>query len=219
MRQDPGAWLKLQYTPGISLALLHKLLGHFGDPVSVCHAKAAELAQLGLTQNSIEHLHSDRVPAAVDTALNWAQQPQQRIITLADDAYPPLLRSIHHPPPVLYVKGNYELLSEPQLAIVGSRNPSRGGQETARAFSQHLAQTGLIITSGLALGIDGAAHRGALDAKAPTIAVMATGIDRIYPARHRTLAQAILEKGAIISELPLGTEALPALFPQRNRII
>lgn len=219
MHQDLGFWLKLHHTPGISLALFHKLLDHFGSAAAICQAKTAELAQLGLKQAVIEHLHRDTAAAAVAAALHWAQQPRQRILTLADSAYPPQLKTIHHPPPLLYVKGNHEALAEPQLAIIGSRNPSRGGEETAHAFAQHLAHAGLVITSGLAMGIDGAAHRGALKAKGATIGVMATGIDRIYPARHRALAESITESGAIISELPLGTEPLPALFPQRNRII
>jgi DNA processing protein len=219
MQQDLGCWLKLQHTPGISLALFHRLLEHFGSAPAVCAAGSGELAQLGLPRNTIEHLHKDGSAESVNAALHWAQQPLNRILTLADRGYPPLLKAIHHPPPLLYVKGHHEVLSEPQLAIVGSRNPSRGGEETAHAFASHLAQAGLVITSGLALGIDGAAHRGALDVKGTTIGVMATGIDRIYPARHRGLAESIIETGALVTEFPLGMEPLPALFPQRNRII
>jgi DNA processing protein len=219
MQQDLGFWLKLHYTPGISLALFHRLLGHFGSAAAVCSAKAGELSQLGLPLPTIEHLQKDTAASTVATATHWAQQPRQHILTLADSAYPPQLKAIHQPPPLLYVKGDREVLSEPQLAIVGSRNPSRGGEETAHAFAQHLAQAGLVITSGLALGIDGAAHRGALKSKGATIGVMATGIDRIYPARHRALAESIADSGALITELPLGTEPLPAFFPQRNRII
>ncbi len=219
MQHDLDSWLKLQHTPGISLGLFHKLLDHFGSAAAICNAKNAELSHLGLPQTAIEHLHKDATATAVAAALDWVQQPRHHIVTLADSAYPPLLKTIHHPPPLLYVKGEPALLSEPQLAVVGSRNPSRGGEETAHAFAKHLAQVGLVITSGLALGIDGAAHCGALDAQGATIGVMATGIDRIYPKRHRALAESIVEKGALVTELPLGTEPLPELFPQRNRII
>jgi DNA processing protein len=218
MQHDLASWLKLHLTPGIGPALFHKLLEHFGSAAAACDAKAGELSQLGLKPTVIEHLCQDAA-AAVTAALEWAQQPRHNILTLADSAYPPLLKTIHLPPPLLYVNGTHEVLSEPQLAIIGSRNPSRGGEETAHAFARHLAQTGLVITSGLALGIDGAAHNGALEAKGATIGVMATGIDRIYPARHRALAESILEKGALVTEFPLGTEPLPELFPQRNRII
>lgn len=219
MQQDLDSWLKLHMTPGISLALFHKLLNHFHSATAVCGAGSTELAQLGLAPKTIEHLKKDDSASAVAAALHWAQQPRQQIVTLADNAYPPLLKSIHNPPPLLYVKGDPTVLSEPQLAIVGSRNPSHGGEETAHAFGLHLAQAGLVITSGLALGIDGAAHRGALAAKGVTIGVMATGIDRVYPARHRALAESIMENGALVTEFPLGTEPLPELFPQRNRII
>jgi DNA processing protein len=219
MRQDLGSWLKLHHTPGIGPALFHRLLDRFGSAAAACGADAAELSRLGLARNSIDHLHNDVSAEAVASALQWAQQPRQCILTLADDAYPPLLKTIHNPPPLLYVKGDQQLLTEPQLGIVGSRNPSRGGEETAHAFALYLARSGLVITSGLALGIDAAAHRGALDAKGATIGVMATGIDRIYPARHRALADSIVENGALVTEFPPGTRPLPEFFPQRNRII
>lgn len=219
MHQELDSWLKLHHTPGIGPALFHKLLEHFGSAAAACGAGGTALSQLGLPQTVIEHLRKNTADEAVTAALRWAQQPCQHILTLADDAYPPLLKAVHHAPPLLYVKGRHEVLSEPQLAVVGSRNPSRGGEETAHAFARHLAQSGLVITSGLALGVDGAAHRGALAAGGATVAVMATGIDRIYPARHRALAESIMENGALVTEFPLGTQPLPELFPQRNRII
>lgn len=219
MRQDLGSWLKLHLTPGIGPALFHRLLDRFGSAAAACGAAAGELSEQGMPQSTITQLRQDTAATAVAAALRWSEQPRQRILTLADNAYPPLLKTIHHPPPLLYVKGDHSVLSEPQLAIVGSRNPSRGGEEAAHAFAVHLAEAGLVITSGLALGIDGAAHRGALEAKAATIGVMATGIDRIYPARHRKLAEQIMLSGALVTEFPLGTEPLPELFPQRNRII
>lgn len=149
----------------------------------------------------------------------WLEAPGNHLVALDDPRYPDLLRQIPDPPPVLYVHGDPELLGNLQLAIVGSRNPSRGGLENARAFASHLAGAGLTITSGLALGIDAEAHRGALAAGGTTIAVTGTGLDRVYPARHHDLAHAIAEHGALVSEFPPGTPPRPAHFPQRNRII
>ncbi len=148
------------------------------------------------------------------------QQPQLHCLLFDDPRYPQLLREIPKPPPVLFVRGNPDCLSLPQLAIVGSRSPSGGGSDNAERFAAYLAGCGLAITSGLALGIDAAAHRGALSVGGMTIAVMGTGIDRIYPSRHRQLAQAIIDGGgALVSEFPLGTSSHASHFPQRNRII
>jgi DNA processing protein len=141
-------------------------------------------------------------------------------VTWADPDYPPLLRQIPDPPLALYVIGDRAAPGRPQLAIVGSRNPTPAGRENARAFARHLAGAGLAITSGLALGIDGAAHRGALEAGGgTTLAVVATGLDRVYPARHRELAHEIARAGALVSEFPLGVPPLPENFPIRNRVI
>ena len=147
-------------------------------------------------------------------------QPGLHCLTWEDPLYPRLLREIPRPPPLLYVRGDPSCLSLPQLAIVGSRNPSGGGSENAERFAHYLAERGFAITSGLALGIDAAAHRGALRAGGKTIAVMGTGIDLIYPSRHRQLAQGIVDSGgALVSEFPLGTSSHASNFPQRNRII
>lgn len=143
-----------------------------------------------------------------------------QIQLLKNNFFPPLLREIYQPPNLLYVKGDAEILHKPQIALVGSRHPTPLGIETAHRFAVELSLAGWIVTSGLAAGIDGAAHRGAIDAKKPTIAVLAHGLDFIYPRRHQQLAQQILDHGgAIISEWPEGTPAHPAYFPQRNRII
>jgi DNA processing protein len=146
-------------------------------------------------------------------------QPNNSLITLADPNYPALLKEIADPPPMLFVRGNPELLSLPQIAIVGSRNPSTLGIETATAFALTLSQHGFVITSGLALGIDAASHQGALNAKGYTIAVAGTGLDRVYPARHLDLATQIVNTGAMVSEFPPGTLAKANHFPRRNRII
>src|SRR5690606_7940455 len=157
----------------------------------------------------------------VQDDLAWlAAQPQAQVITWADAAYPPLLRQIADPPPLLFVIGDPALLARPQIALVGSRQATRGGTETAFAFARALAAAGLAVTSGLAHGIDGAAHRGALAAEGHTLAVMATGPDNIYPRAHRDLAAQILAGGgALVSEFPPGTRPLAGLFPRRNRII
>lgn len=147
-------------------------------------------------------------------------QPDLHCLTFDDPLYPRLLREIPKPPPLLFVRGDPTCLSLPQVAVVGSRNPTAGGIENAERFARYLAECGFAITSGLALGIDAAAHQGALNAGGKTIAVMGTGIDLIYPSRHRGLAQAILHSGgALVSEFPLGVNSQAANFPQRNRII
>lgn len=155
----------------------------------------------------------------VERDLAWLAGPRHHLVTLDDAHYPPLLREIADPPLALFVRGDPAALALPQLAIVGSRNPTEGGRRTARAFAAELGAAGLAITSGLALGVDAAAHEGALDADGITLAVAGTGLDRIYPARHRTLADRIAERGALVSELPLGAAPLPAHFPRRNRIV
>lgn len=156
---------------------------------------------------------------AVDRSLAWADQPGQHILTLADTAYPRALLEIADPPSLLYVRGNPSLLQKRGLAVVGSRNATPQGLQTAEAFAKALASQGQCIISGLALGIDAAAHRGALAAHGETVAVIGTGADRIYPAGNKALALAIVEQGAVVSEFPLGTPAIAANFPRRNRII
>jgi len=152
--------------------------------------------------------------------IEWCAEQQITILSIDDDSYPALLRQLYAPPPLLYVRGEVQNLNLPQIAMVGSRNPSPAGGEDAFRFARQLADMGFVITSGLALGVDGAAHRGALAANAATIAVMGTGIDRIYPHRHRALAQEIIAKGGtLVSELPLGMKPQANHFPRRNRII
>lgn len=155
---------------------------------------------------------------AVDES-EWLQQENHHRIRLGDEAYPELLAGIPGPPDRLYVVGDLEILHLPALAIVGSRNPTSGGAQNAFEFARHLGRTGFCIVSGLAQGIDAAAHRGALAAKAPTVAFLGHGIDRVYPAVNHGLAREIARHGALVSEFPLGTAPNRALFPQRNRLI
>ncbi len=156
---------------------------------------------------------------SVEADLQWAKRPSNHLITIQHSLYPVRLKEIHNPPPVLFVTGDPEVLSTPQLAMVGSRNPSVSGKETAYEFAYHLASSGITITSGLAIGIDGICHKGALEADGLTIAVTGTGLDRVYPASQHQLAHSIAEHGALVSEFPPGTEVRPGNFPRRNRII
>jgi len=188
------------------------------SPVELLQTGTEQLRKLGLKQASIDALRQPN-EEAVAHDLEWHSKPGNRIMCIQDPDYPELLRQIPAPPPLLYVHGDTSILGEPQLAMVGSRNPSASGQRTATEFAQHLSAAGLIITSGLALGIDAASHQGALDTGSPTIAVMGTGLDRVYPARNRDLARQIAEQGALISEFPVGTPPLAENFPRRNRII
>ena len=150
---------------------------------------------------------------------DWLREPMHRVLCRDDDSFPELLSQIPGPPETLWVDGDAELLQLPALAIVGSRNPTQGGARNAFEFARHLGSRGFCIVSGLAQGVDAAAHRGALDAGAPTIAFLGHGIDLVYPAANRKLAREIARRGALVSEVPLGTPPHKALFPQRNRLI
>jgi DNA processing protein len=151
--------------------------------------------------------------------MRWLGQAHNRLLVISDPHFPARLRELPNPPSALFLHGDPDLLSLPQLAIVGSRNPSTGGRRNAHDFAAHLAAAGLVISSGLATGIDGAAHQGALDADGLTLAVTGTGLDRVYPAKNRTLAHEIAMSGLLVSEFPTGTPPLPANFPRRNRIL
>jgi len=208
------AWLHLFHTPRLGPRTIQKLLVEF-DSAKKIIAHAHELPGETLRASLLEPDEQ-----AIEADLEWLNnQADHHIISLADPLYPELLKQIDDPPMLLFVIGNPLTLSLPQLGVVGSRNPTVSGTETAHAFARELSVAGLCITSGLAIGIDAAAHAGALQASASTIAVTGCGPDRIYPARHRGLAEAIREKGAVISEYPLGMEPHAANFPRRNRII
>ncbi len=205
--------------PGIGPARFARLLEHFGSAAAVFAADRAELDRLELPTTALDYLrHPDW--RSVERDLAWLEQPGNYLLRLDEARYPPLLRQIPYPPPLLFVHGDPDCLRRPQLAIVGTRNPTPLGRETAQRFAAHLADAGLAITSGLALGIDAAAHQGALaSTDGRTVAVMGTSLDRVYPAKHRDLAHAIAERGALVSELPIGTAALAENFPRRNRLI
>lgn len=212
-------WLGLVHTRGLGPALLRKLLAGFGSVDAISSASNGKLAEVGLPRKVIDAMNNVD-DSLVQNDINWAAEGNDRaIITLDSPLYPSLLKEIADPPIVLYVRGDPEVLQTPQLAIVGSRKPSRTAENNALRISSELAGYGITVTSGLALGVDAFAHQGALQADGLTIAVTATGLDRVYPANHQSLAQDIAVNGAIISEFPIGTNPLPAYFPRRNRII
>jgi DNA processing protein len=187
-------------------------------PGQLLRTTPSDLAALKINNRTANYLRNPDWDA-VERDMQWAEQPGNHLLTRQDPRYPPLLATIHDPPPLLFLHGDPETLQLPQLAIVGSRNPSRFGQETAADFARHLVTAGLTITSGLAIGIDGQAHSGALAAGGKTIAVTGTGLDRVYPASQRELSHRIAESGALLSEFPTGTPPLAGNFPRRNRII
>ena len=177
-----------------------------------------ELIQLGWNEKHIQQWRK-LCWKSIEQELEWANSPNCHIIHWQDPLYPYLLKEIHYPPPVLYVKGNIDAIHQSILAIVGTRHPTEYGKQNAAYFSNKLAELGFCIASGLALGIDGIAHHNALPFPSSTIAVVATGLDQIYPYRHQSLASKIIENGAIISEFPFKTPPRPEHFPRRNRII
>ena len=220
MSQDPGlaGWLQLSLTPGLGSATLRKLLQQFGLPQAVLARKRGELAAL-VPPGTIAALDSEPVASAVARALEWSAEAGHAVITLADETYPRLLLEISDPPPLLYARGRVDLLGRSALAIVGSRNATQQGSANAEAFARTLSESGLTIVSGLALGIDAAAHRGGLQGPGSTIAVLGTGLDVIYPQRNAALAGEIAQRGLLVSEFPLGTAPAAQNFPRRNRLI
>jgi len=219
-----SAWLRLSLEPGLTPPIRYPLLSAVGLPEQIYALSAPALAR-HVPQSLAIQLAADTpadVQSQIDQTLEWVAQPGHHILTLADPTYPQSLLTIADPPMVLYINGDPARLSQPGLAVVGARSATPGGCENAKAFAQHLASHGWCVVSGLAQGIDAAAHEGALLAgpeSAGTVAIMGTGIDRVYPARHRDLAHRIAEQGALVSEFPLGTNALPHHFPLRNRLV
>ncbi|HEV8107583.1 MAG TPA: DNA-processing protein DprA [Burkholderiales bacterium] len=220
MTQEPGlaSWLQLTLTPGLGAASLRAMLKQFGLPQAILHRKRSELAAFASAE-SLAALDSSEVRDAVGRSLEWARAPGRAIITLADEAYPRSLLEIADPPALLYAAGRIDLASRPALAIVGSRNASAQGERNAESFARALSDAGLTIVSGLALGIDAAAHRGGLAGASSTIAVLGTGIDVAYPQRNAALASEIASHGLLLSEFPPGVPPAAHNFPRRNRLI
>ncbi|HET8551219.1 MAG TPA: DNA-processing protein DprA [Gammaproteobacteria bacterium] len=211
------AWLTLLRAPA-SRGRLRAALDACGCAEAVLAESDRALARLGFDDEARHWLDAPDT-GLIDSDLGWLEPPDRHLLTARHPDWPPLLSEIPDPPLALFVRGDPALLAEPQLAIVGSRNPTPAGRDTAADFARHLARAGLVITSGLAMGIDGAGHKGALDGGGATIAVCGTGLDRIYPARHEALAREIAAHGALVSEYPLGTRPLRHHFPERNRLV
>ncbi|WP_230414042.1 DNA-processing protein DprA [Collimonas silvisoli] len=222
-----AAWLRLEQTAGVGAETARRLLAAFGLPENIFSSSFSALHKVVPERIAYALLAapSDAVQALIARTLEWLQSPANQLFTLADSAYPQALLDIPDPPLLLYVKGRAELLERPAMAVVGSRNATVQGIANADRFAEILSQRGLTIISGMALGVDAAAHQGALRGAAgnpdggSTVAVIGTGADIVYPARNRALAHQIAEAGCIVSEYPLGMPGIAANFPRRNRII
>jgi DNA processing protein len=212
------SWLQLSLTPGLTGSAWRKLLDAFGAPSNVIEQPERALSRV-VDASLAAALARGAHRAAAEAALRWALQPQRAILTLDDARYPVLLRETADPPPVLYAGGRLELLQHTALAIVGSRNATAQGMRNADAFARSIAAAGVCVVSGMALGIDAAAHRGALAGHGSTIAVLGNGIDITYPHRNAELLARVFAEGLVLSEFPLATPPLAANFPRRNRII
>lgn len=214
------ARLRLHNLIDIGPQKYRRLLDAFGDAEQACRASASAWREAGVRGASHAALRDPSVETCVCAAMRWLEHPQQHLLMFDSPAYPALLGATEGAPPLLFVAGNPAILDKPQLAIVGSRRASRPGMDTAGAFARSLAGGGFVITSGLALGVDGAAHAGALAVGGLTIGVLGTGLENFYPQRHRQLAaDMIAGGGAVLSEFPLHTPPGPSNFPRRNRII
>ena len=211
-------WLRLLYSPSLSADRCRAALAHCGSIEALVGASRSELVGMGFAADGIAALHNPD-NRRLEAGRRWLNTPGCALLTADSSRWPESLARLDDAPLALWLRGRMELLEEPQIAIVGSRNPSHDGRDTARAFSGHLASAGLVITSGLASGIDAAAHEGALAACGDTVAVLGCGPDEVYPQANRALAARIAQQGLLVSEYPPGTPPLRHHFPARNRII
>ena len=219
MNQPPDPWLRIAATPGMTATAARRLIEALGDVRTIFRATPGRLASLGLSPEVAGKLLDEANPGLI-AALQWMEErDEHRFVSPEDRSYPSRLRELPDPPAGLFVHGRTDVLEDPMIAMVGSRNPSPGGLENAFEFASYLSRCGLAIVSGLALGVDGGAHRGALAGGSPTVAVCGNGLDRIYPPQHRDLAAAIARNGAVVSEFPPGVPPRRENFPRRNRII
>ena len=218
--REATCWLALALTQGLGPTRIRKLVEHFGRPDRVLNASLTELEATGMLAVSAQSIATGKSLDLAQQECAKASEAGARIVALSDPEYPARLKEIYDPPVVLYVRGNVDLLAKPGIAIVGTRHPTPYGTGMSERLSTDLAAHGLVIISGMARGVDTAAHRGAISAKGKTIAVFGTGIDVMYPKENTRLAEQILAlDGALISEFPVGTFAAPQNFPIRNRII
>jgi DNA processing protein len=215
---DASHWLTLEAVPGLGSEALRNLFDAFPSARAICQAKHGQLAPL-VGERLASGIVAGVDPASLRPGLEWLEAPENHLITRDDPGYPPQFRELADAPAWLYVKGDPAWLARPMIAIVGSRNATPQGVRDAQAFAHALSDAGLTIVSGLALGIDAAAHEGGLAGLASSVAVVATGLDRVYPARNRALAHRLAAGGAIVSEFPVGTPPRRGHFPRRNRLI
>ena len=216
--EESSAWAALARAPGLDVPTLTRALHHLTDARGILEASETSRRQAGIPVLTRQFLSSGQSALSARERI-WLDNPRHHVLPFSDPHYPALLRSVERHPIALFVAGNPEVLNDPQLAVVGTRNPTAQGRETAREFSEYLAGRGLAVTSGLAEGIDSAAHRGALAAQGITLAVLGSGVDIIYPRSNAPLAEEILHQGALVSGFPLGTPPRRENFPQRNQII
>ena len=213
-------WLAISLTQGLGPTRARKLVEHFGSPQAVLRASLTELESTGIQAVSAQSIATGKSAELAREEIARAAAAGVTMLSLDDPSYPPRLKEIYDPPSVLYVRGNRELLTQPGIAMVGTRHPTPYGSGTAERLACDLAAQGLIIISGMARGVDTASHRGAITAKGKTVAVFGTGVDVIYPKENSRLSEQILTLGGtLISEFPLGTAAFPQNFPIRNRIL
>ncbi len=221
--EELRAWLRLTLEPGIGSVTAKNLLMQFGFPQTIFETKFSQLMPVvgEKIAYQLREPCSEEINTQIDKTLEWLNQDNHHILTLADTLYPKALLDTYDPPLLLYVDGNLSAFQKPAIAVVGTRHPTLNGAQNARAFGKYLASQGWCIVSGLAKGIDASAHEGALLANVdcPTIAVMGTGINRLYPAENKAIALGIRHRGALISEFPLDTPANAFRFPMRNRIV
>jgi DNA processing protein len=219
-REELAAWLRLLETPQVGREAARRLLAAFGSPQAIFDASAAALREAAGSAAGVLSVPPPTLDALLEATLQWLAAGELRaVVTLGDALYPASLLETPDPPLLLYLQGRAELLAAASVAVVGSRNPTAQGVDNARSFARHLSHAGFGVVSGLALGIDGAAHEGALEGAGSTIAVVGTGLDRVYPRRHLDLAHRIAVRGLMLSEYPLRTFPLAANFPRRNRLI
>lgn len=217
--QELRARLHFWRAKGIGPGSMRRIVEFFGSAADALNASDSALIEAGLKAEGIQAYRALPTDAA-DVDWHWLNASEQHHVLVPEDPrYPNLLKTIRTAPGVLFVNGNAELLNDPQIAMVGSRNPTQGGKDNARAFAQHFARNGLSVTSGLAAGIDAYSHEGALDGGGHTFAIVGNGLDIVYPLRNKALYSRIAQQGALISEFPIGTQAHAQHFPRRNRII
>src|SRR5271170_2192659 len=217
---DYLGWLALALTPGLGARMAGKLLGQFGSPDAIFNASLTALEGQRLPAAVAQAVHSRRPLSDAAKELAQAQAAGCRLLTWDEPEYPSRLREIYDPPPLLYVKGNVGLLNRHTISVVGARRPTPYGNQMAERLARDLADRGLVVVSGLARGIDASAHKGALSsANGATIGVLGCGIDVVYPKENKKIFEQMEQRGAIISEFPIGTFPAPQNFPIRNRII